>query len=145
MPILRLSQTIDRPPAEVFLAIADVANLATWNPTITGSRKVSDGPARSGTQFEMNVRGFGNVPQTLEEFDQDKRARYVPHFKAMTGGHRFLLTPVGSRTQVDHELEMVPHGWYRLFSPFMGMMGRRNLRATADALKRHVESQSGRA
>src|SRR5262245_42924539 len=143
MPILRLSQTIDRPPAEVFLAIADVANLAKWNPTITGSRKVSDGPARSGTQFEMNVRGFGNVPQTLEEFQQDKRARYVPHFKAMTGGHRFLLTPVGSKTQVDHELEMVPHGWYRLFSPFMGMMGRRNLRATADALNGHVESQSG--
>jgi len=145
MAILRLSQTIDRLPAEVFSVIAEVANLAKWNPTITGSRKVSDGPARSGTQFEMNVRGFGNVPQTLEEFDQDKRARYVPHFKAMTGGHRFLLTPVGSRTQVDHELEMVPHGWYRLFSPFMGMMGRRNLRATADALKRHVESQSGRA
>jgi len=143
MPTLKLSQTINRPAADVFSVIADVANLVKWNPTITGSRKVSEGAARTGTQFEMTIRGFGNVPQTLEEFEQNKRARYVPHFKAMTGGHRFLLTPLGSKTQVDHELEMVPQGWYRLFSPFMGMMGRRNLRATADALKQYVENQPG--
>ena len=140
MPTLKLSQTIDRPAADVFSVIADVSNLAKWNPTITASRQLSDGAVGNGTQFEMSVRGFGNVPQTLEEFEQNQRARYVPHSNVMTGGHRFLLTPQGTRTQVDHELEMVPQGWFRIFSPFMGMMGRNNLRATADALKRYVES-----
>src|SRR5215471_20121942 len=105
MPTLRLSQTINRPGGDVFSVIADVANLAKWNPTITGSKKVTDGAPRTGTQFEMTVRGFGKVPQTLEEFDQNKRARYVPHFGAMTGGHRFVLTDRGAQTQVDHELE----------------------------------------
>ena len=144
MPTLRLSQTIDRPVGDVFRVLTDVAHLATWNPTITASRQVSPGAAANGTAFEMTVRGFGNVPQTLEEFEPNRRARYVPHFSVMKGGHRFLLTSQGTKTQVDHELEMVPQGWFRIFTPFMGMMGRRNLRATADALKQHVESQPQR-
>src|SRR5262245_42377243 len=140
MPTLTLSQTINRPARDVFDVIADVASLAKWNPTITAARQVSLGQPTNGTEFEMTVRGFGRVPQTLEEFDQNRRARYVPHFGAMTGGHLFVLTDRGSQTQVDHELEMTPKGWFRIFSPLMGLMGRKNLRDTADALKRYVES-----
>ena len=139
MPTLRLSQTIERPASDVFGVLVDVANIAKWNPTVTASRQLSAGAARNGTQFEMTVRGFGNVPQTLEEVEPNRRARYVPHFQAMAGGHRFMLTAQGAQTQVDHELEMVPQGWFKLFGPLMGMMGRKNLRATADALKKYVE------
>jgi uncharacterized protein YndB with AHSA1/START domain len=139
MPTLRLSQTINRPTSDVFRVIADVANLARWNPTITAARQLSQGAVGNGTSFEMTVRGFGRVAQTLEEFEQNRRARYVPHFGVMSGGHRFQLTSLGSETRVDHELEMTPKGWFRIFSPFLGMMGRKNLRATADALKQYVE------
>jgi uncharacterized protein YndB with AHSA1/START domain len=140
MPLLKLSQVIDRPVPQVFAVIADVANLAKWNPTIKSARKTSAGDVGEGTQFEMEVDGFGAVPQTLEEFERDRRARYVPHFKVMAGGHRFTLTAEGDKTRVDHELEMSPKGFYVLMSPFMGMMGRKNLQRTADALKKYVES-----
>ena len=139
---MKLSQVIDRPPTEVFAVIADVANLARWNPTIKSARKISDGPSGEGTQFEMEVDGFGAVPQTLEEFQAASRARYVPHFKVMSGGHRFMLTAIdGGKTRVDHELEMTPKGIYVLMTPFMGMMGKKNLKRTADALKSFVEAQ----
>src|SRR5262249_25564429 len=141
MPTLKLSQTIDRPASEVFAVILDVANLAKWNPTIRSARKISGGEPGEGTQFEMEVDGFGNVPQTLEEVQRDRSARYVPHFKAMSGGHRFLLTAQGQKTQVDHELEMTPKGLFVLMTPLMGMMGRKNLRRTADALKQYVEGR----
>src|SRR5262249_49321304 len=95
MPTLKLSQTIDRPASAVFAVIVDVANLARWNPTIKSARKLSEGEPGEGTRFEMEVQGFGNVPQTLEEVHRDRSARYVPHFKAMSGGHRFLLTAEG--------------------------------------------------
>lgn len=143
MPTLKLSQTIDRPVGDVFRVIVDVGNLAQWNPTITAARRLSEGVG-NGTPFEMTVRGFGKVPQTLEEFELNRRARYVPHFGAMTGGHRFNLTAQGSQTRVDHELEMTPKGWFRVFSPFMGMMGRKNLQDTANALKRYVETLPAR-
>jgi hypothetical protein len=89
----------------------------------------------------MEVDGFGAVPQTLEEFRPNAQARYVPHFKVMSGGHRFRLTAQGERTTVDHELEMSPKGWYVLMSPLMAMMGRKNLRRTAEALKKYVEAK----
>ena len=139
MPTFKLSQTIERPASDVFAAIVDVANLAKWNPTIKSSRKLSEGAPAEGTRFEMEIQGFGNVPQTLEEVQRDKSARYVPHFNAMSGGHRFLLTAQGPKTQVDHELEMTPKGVFVLMTPFMGMMGRKNLRRTADALKQYLE------
>jgi uncharacterized protein YndB with AHSA1/START domain len=139
MPILRLSQTIERPANDVFSVIADFDKLATWNPAIKGARQISPGDPGEGTRFEMTVQGFGNVPQTLEEFEKDRRARYVPNFGVMTGGHRFLLTAEGARTRVDHELEMTPRGLFKLMTPMMVMMGHKNLRRTAEALKRHVE------
>jgi len=36
---------------------------------------------------------------------------------------------------------MIPQGFMKLFSPLMGMMGRKNLRDTAGALKHFVESR----
>jgi hypothetical protein len=144
MPLLRLSQVIDRPADQVFQVLMDVGNLATWNPTINGARKVSDGSSREGTRFEMDLDGFGSVPHTLEEVRENAQARYVPHFKATSGGHRFVLVAQGGQTRVEHELEIRPKGIYVLMSPFMGMMGRKNLRRTADALKTYVEAQPPR-
>ena len=139
MPIIKLSQVIDRPADQVFRVIADVAKLAEWNPTIKSARKLSDGPAGEGTRFEMELDGLGAVPHTLEEFRPNVQARYVPHFKVNSGGHRFVLTPQGEKTRVEHELEMRPKGFYVLMSPFMGMIGRKNVKLTADALKKYVE------
>ena len=39
----------------------------------------------------------------------------------------------------DHELEMTPKGVFKIFIPLIGMMGKKNLRVTANALKRYLE------
>jgi hypothetical protein len=36
---------------------------------------------------------------------------------------------------------MKPKGVFVLMTPFMGMMGRKNLRRTADALKQYLEKK----
>jgi len=58
MPTLRLSRTINRPASAVFGVIADVANLAKWNPTITAARRISDGAARNGRVAEALVTAY---------------------------------------------------------------------------------------
>jgi hypothetical protein len=63
----------------------------------------------------------------------------VPHFKVLTGGHRFIFTADRNGTRVDHELEMTPKGVFKIFIPLMGMMGKKNLRDTANALQRYLE------
>jgi hypothetical protein len=67
----------------------------------------------------------------------------VPDIKALTGGHTFMLAPEGGATRVDHELEMTPRGAWKLIAPVIPMIGRRNLRETATALKGWVERPSG--
>ena len=142
MTIVTRTQTINAPVHVVFDAVTDAGNFATWNPTIRSSRRLDNGDLANGSRFEWELRGFGKVIQELQEFDRNKQVRIVPHMTRLEGGHRFRFTPQGGTTRIDHELEMKPKGLFRLFSPLMGMMGRRNLRDTADALQRYLERDS---
>jgi hypothetical protein len=54
-------------------------------------------------------------------------------------GHRFRSSKPGEQTRIDPELEMKPKGALVLFAPMMGMLGRRNLRDTANALQACLE------
>jgi len=96
-----------------------------------------------GTTFELAIRGFGKTIQELQGLERDRRVTLVPHLKALGGGHTFVLTPDGDRTRIDHELEMIPKGAMRVFSPLVGMIGRRNLRRTAAALAAWLERPPG--
>ena len=139
MAILTLTQEIDRPVDAVFVTISDVGNFASWNPTIKASRALEPGDPGNGMRYEWTLRGFGNVLQEIRDFEPDRGLRIVPLMRSMSGGHRFTLTDVGGRTRVDHKLEMTPKGSFKLMGPMMTSTGRKNLSATADALKRYLE------
>jgi uncharacterized protein YndB with AHSA1/START domain len=140
MAILTRSQVIRRPVETVFATVTDGGTFAQWNPTIRSSRRLDDGPVGDGSKFEWDLRGFGKVVQELQEFEPNRAVRIVPHHKSLQGGHRFRFTAEGDTTRVDHELEMIPKGAFKLLSPMMGLVGRKNLRDTANALERHLES-----
>jgi uncharacterized protein YndB with AHSA1/START domain len=139
MAVIKLTQIIQRPVAEVFFTVVDVANFPRWNPTTPSARKLTAGETAEGTQFELELKGFGKVLQELKEFRPNKQVRLVPHFKMLRGGHRFLFTAEGNSTRIDHELEMTPKGLFKVFAPLMGMIGRKNLRGTAKALQDYLE------
>jgi hypothetical protein len=139
MPVLRLTQVIRRPVADVFDTVVDVANFPRWNPTTKAARKLGDGEIGEGSRFELEIAGFGKTEQELQEFRRNEHVRLVPHIRSLAGGHRFLFTPEGACTRIDHELEMTPKGFFKVMLPFMGLMGKKNLRATADALKDFLE------
>jgi uncharacterized protein YndB with AHSA1/START domain len=134
MTVLRLTQQIDRQIEDVFDAVVHCGEFAAWNPTITSSRQLTPDPIGEGARFEWKLRGFGTVEQELQEFEPNRRVRIVPHHRSLAGGHRFTFTDLGDRTRVDHELEMIPKGLFKVFSPLMSSMGKRNLDATASAL-----------
>jgi hypothetical protein len=137
---LRLRQKIARPVGDVFGAVIDLESFPRWNPTTKAARKLGTGPARAGSRFELDVRGFGPTVQELQDFVLDRRVRLVPHIDAIAGGHLFALTPVADGTQIDHELEMQPKGWYLMMAPILCMVGKRNLRKTAAALQAYLEA-----
>jgi uncharacterized protein YndB with AHSA1/START domain len=137
---IKRSQVIRRPVETVFATVTDGGNFARWNPTIRSSRRLDDGPIGEGTKFEWDLRGFGRVVQELQEFQPNRQVRIVPHHKSLRGGHRFRFTAEGDATRVDHELEMIPKGAFKLLTPMIGLVGRKNLRETATALQKHLET-----
>ena len=139
MAVVKLTQVINKPVDIVFQTVVDVAGFPNWNPTTPSARKLSNGEIGDGTRFELEVRPLGKVQHELREFDRNKQVRLVPNFKLMSGGHRFVFTPEGAKTRIDHELEMTPKGMFKIFTPLMGMMGKKNLRDTANALQRYLE------
>ena len=140
MAVITRSQVIRAPIDTVFATIVDGGNFAAWNPTIRGSRRLDERPPGNGARFEWDLRGFGTVIQELQEFDRPSRVRIVAHIKPLKGGHRFRLSPQADGTRIDHELEMRPNGAFVLLAPMMGLIGRKNLRDTANALQAHLET-----
>ena len=143
MALIASTQVINRPVDEVFATVIAAGDYASWNPTIKASRRLDAREIGEGSRFGWKLRGFGNVIQEFQEFERDRRVRIVPQLKSLSGGHRFLLTAEGNRTRVDHELEMVPRGVFRLFTPMLDRIGRRNLRDTTEALQAHLRRASG--
>ena len=139
MAVRKLTQVIRKPAEEVFGTVIDVANFPRWNPTTPSARKLTAGPTGEGTQFELELKGFGKVLHELQEFRPNRQVRLVPHFKVLTGGHRFVFTAQGASTRIDHELEMTPKGIFKIFIPLIGMMGKKSLHDTASALQRYLE------
>ncbi len=142
MAIVKHTQVIHKPVEEVFRTVTDVANFPKWNPTTPRARKLSAGAIGEGTRFELTIRGFGKVLQELQEFEQNRRVRLVPTIKMFTGGHLFVFRPDAEGTRIDHELEMTPKGLFKIFSPLMGMIGKKNLRDTANALQNYLERET---
>jgi uncharacterized protein YndB with AHSA1/START domain len=139
MALIKRTQVIARPVEDVFNTVVDAGNYASWNPTIKASRRLDEGEIGDGSRFEWQLKGFGKVIQELQEFSRNERVRIVPQLKTLSGGHRFFFTAQGESTRVDHELEMMPKGLFRLFAPMVARTGRRNLRDTAQALQAHLE------
>jgi hypothetical protein len=140
MAVLTRTQVIRKPIAEVFDAVIHVEDFPKWNPTTKGARQLTEGEIGLGTTFELEIKGFGKPLQRVGEFEPNRRFCIVPEVKSLGGGHRFLFTAQGDATRIDHELEMTAKGAFKLFAPLMGMIGRKNLRDTANALQRYIES-----
>jgi uncharacterized protein YndB with AHSA1/START domain len=140
--IYKKSQVINAPVEKVFKTITEIENFPKWNPTTPVTRKISSGEPRQGSEFEMKIRGFGMVKQTLDEFEPNRQVMIVPHIKMLGGGHRFIFKKLSdSSTQVDHEMIMIPKGIFKLFSPMMKSMGRKNVDALADCLEKYLEGK----
>lgn len=77
---MRLHETrqIARPLEEVFEFTADFANSARWDPGVSKSTKMTDGPVGVGTKYDL-VAEFGSsqVPMTYEIVEYEPPTRVV--------------------------------------------------------------------
>ena len=139
MALITRTQFIKKTVDEVFAVVVDGASWSDWNPTVRASRRLDAGPIGNGVRFEWDLRGVGKVVQEFQEFEPNTRVRFVTHVKTLGGGHLFCFSTQGEGTRIDHEVEIRPKGVFLLFAPMMGLIGRKDLRDTANALQAHLE------
>ena len=135
---MTLSQVIDRPVADVFAVVVDIAGYPKWDPPV--KTVTWGGEMGVGATYEMDVKGFGEMTFETTEYVKDEVVRSSPISKRYSGGHRLTFSKEGEGTRIDHEFVIEPKGVLRLLSPLFGYMTRKGLQESAAALKDYCES-----
>ncbi|HEY3437621.1 MAG TPA: SRPBCC family protein [Actinotalea sp.] len=144
MSRVRGSLEIARPVEEVFDYVADQRNEPRFNPAMTASAKLDDGPIGVGTRFQATVLSRGKpLAVTIEYtgFDRPHRivSRSVMDGSTAEGQVQCEPTPRGTRFSWDWTVRV--EGPARFAGPLIGVIGRRQERVIWTGLKDHLEGR----
>jgi dehydrogenase/reductase SDR family member 12 len=128
---------VDQPRERVFEYLADFSQAATWDPGVVAGEKLTPGPVRLGSRFELIVRFLGrSAPLEYVILAYEPPQRVVFHSRngwvestdELT--FRSITKVVGrDRTEVTYDAVLEPRGWARVLAPGMslafGRIGRR--------------------
>lgn len=145
MGFVRGSIIIARPVGEVFDFVADERNEPTYNPRMVRVRKVTPGPVQAGTVWSATIldgRGRAtDVEVEITGFDRPRRLESVTRTDPVeiSGGLTFVAIPSGTRMEWDWRLRA--KGAWRLLSPILTLVGRRQEGRIWLGLKRCLEGE----
>lgn len=122
MALIREMLEVARPIDDVFAFVGDFANTKAWDPGVAEARKITDGPVRSGTRFDLEVVFNGRkLPMTYEVETWDPPNRVVLRGEGSTvravDDIRFEQVPGGTRIQYSADLRL--KGPLRLLEPLL--------------------------
>ena len=137
---------IERPIEEVFDFAVDERNEPLYNPRMRLAELVTAGPVGAGTRFHSEVVSGGRtVPMEGEITAYERPRRYALTVNAsvmdIRGDVNFDHVPVG--TQMRWSWDVEPRGPFKLVSPIMAVIGRRQEIAIWTGLKRLLEQRNG--
>ena len=135
---------IHRPVHEVFDFVADERNEPRYNPRICRAEKLSPGPIGPGTRFRAKAVTLGRTTGMTIEYTAYERPRRLAssiHMPAadITGVLRFDPVPTGTR--MGWSWVVRPRGLYRLLTPVIARVGRRQEQENWGGLKRFLEAR----
>lgn len=143
---LELTRRIKAPAADVFARLADIEGHNEWMPTKGSIRRrstqTSPGPPAVGTTYE-DVTLMGRMPGEIIELEPPRRLVYHWWDKTSSGRTKtegwpgYTLEAVGEReTLVRHDARLRAHGVWRLATPMLRLVARRERTAVLDALEK---------
>jgi hypothetical protein len=133
---------IDRPVAEVFDFVADERNEPRYNPRIRRAEQLTPGPIGTGTRFHAEALSLGRTVEMTIEYTAYERPRHLVssiHMAAADIVGTLRFHPVSGGTRMGWSWELRLRGMYRLLTPMLVGLGRRQERANWAGLKRFLE------
>ena len=139
---MRGSLEIARPAEKVFDVVADPRNEIRYNPEMTESVKLTDGPIGVGTTFRATVLSRGRpVVVTIEctGFDRPRRFATRNVMAGWVAEGEVRCDPAAGGTLLSWDWQVSVTGPARIAGPLIGMVGRRRERRIWSRLKRLLE------
>jgi uncharacterized membrane protein len=135
---------INRPLDEVFDFVADARNEPLYNPRMLRAEKLTPGPIGLGTRFRDEIKSMGRPAEiTIEIIGYERPRQLTDSIRMSTMDIRGGLTfdPVPAGTRMRWSWELMPRGVFRLLTPMVARIGRRQEQRIWGDLKRVMEAQ----
>jgi uncharacterized protein YndB with AHSA1/START domain len=143
MTAIRVQETIDAPPEQVWASVQDIATHVRWMEDAVAIRFTSDARTGVGASFDCDTKlgPFRLTDRMVVTEWEPGRVLGIRHAGVVTGSGRFVLTPSGGGTSFAWEEELLFPAWMggaaggAAAAPFLRRVWRRNMAN----LKRLVE------
>lgn len=135
---------IHRPVHEVFDFVADERNEPRYNPRIRRAEKLSPGPIGRGTRFRAEAVTLGRTTgMTIQYATYERPGRVASsiHMPAADIAGTLRFDPVPDGTRMSWSWDVSPRGLYRLLTPVIARVGRRQEQENWGGLKRFLEAR----
>lgn len=132
------------PVEEVFDFVADERNEPKYNPRMVCSEKVTDGPVGDGTRFAASIQSMGRpLDMTTAVTSYERPTRFGIEswmsWAEFRGELTFEPDPAGTRMRWSWQVR--PKGAFRLLTPVIAWIGKRQEQAIWTGLKRYLETR----
>lgn len=140
-PAVERSIWIARPPEEIWDYLADVSNEPQWRDIMIEARWVSEPPYGVGSTGLNVVKGIGDWPWKVTEWDEPRSASWDVtggKFEGSQGGYR--VEPEGAGSRVTTHAHFKPSTFTRILMPIMMRSIGRQFAAELEKLKVIMEA-----
>jgi hypothetical protein len=139
---------IDKPPAEVWSAIADYSFDLKWRNGLTDMTPDPPGGPAPGTKVHEVVKTSGReyvADTVVSDVDPGVSYRFsgAGTIGGLAGARRVEPEPTGVGAVFTYEIELHPKGGMRLLRPILGPMVRSGLKKDLRTLKGLLEGTAG--
>lgn len=146
MTHIESTMVIQRPLEEVFAFLNTAESHARFIPNMAEFRQISPGVfGRVGARAQGVLSYFGlmkiKVPYEIIEHELNRSVAMSGQMGSILFKDGYILRKNGSGTEIKFWLDLLPTGWARLLSPFMGLIGRIHAWETLRNLRQELVKQ----
>ena len=113
---------VSLPREKAFAYVADFANSAEWDPGIAAGTKITDGPVREGSEFEIVAVFRGNrqpFHYVVAEFEPERRLVFMGEGEKARSVDEITFEPAGAGTRIVYVANIRLKGIARLAEPLL--------------------------
>jgi uncharacterized protein YndB with AHSA1/START domain len=138
------SVTINRPPADVFDALIDVAHQPDWSKGAGKIQNLSENPAKLGTTWTQISKFVGReleAHQKVTDLEANRRFGSAVD-KPIPFQQTFVLEPAANGTKLTFTVEGEPGGFFGVAAPLLRKNIKDTMTSDLGALKAKLEARA---